>query len=143
MKNKIFIILFVSLFSNVFPIASNFSIAYITAIFGDYEKSTKNRGCKQNIRSDFICFTNQKSLINNGWELDFTPYHSVNPSKIDHGSQRNSLKQNNHYFNIAKYYKQAFQTIPRLQNYDIVVWMDGTLEMKDTNCHMSQWYQQN
>ena len=133
-------ILIVSLFSEVFPISSNFSIAYITAVFGDYEKSTKNRGCRQKIKSDFICFTDNKELISNGWELDFTPYHSINISRMDLGFQINSLKQNNHTFNIAKYYKQSFQSIPRLQDYDIVVWIDASVEMSDTNCHMSQWY---
>jgi hypothetical protein len=129
-----------SLFSEVFSISSNFSIAYITAIFGDYEKSTKYRGCRQKIKSDFICFTDNKNLINNGWELDFTPYHSLFTSKIDLGFQRNSLKQNNHTFNIAKYYKQSFQSIPRLKDYDIVVWVDASVKMGDANCHMSLWY---
>mmetsp|Transcript_30303 Transcript_30303/g.43333 ORF Transcript_30303/g.43333 Transcript_30303/m.43333 type:complete len:304 (+) Transcript_30303:72-983(+) len=119
---------------------SDFSIAFITAIYGTYELSTKSCGCRQNIKTDFICFTNEKSLKNKyGWILDFNPYHTLNPSVLDTGNQLNSLKKNKHYFNIAKYYKQAFHNIPRLKNYDIVVWMDGTLQMKDSNCGMSEW----
>jgi hypothetical protein len=68
-------------------------------------------------------------MISNGWEIDTTPYHITNKSKIDNGSYLNSLDNNTHTFNVAKYYKQQFQNIPRLQKYDVVVWIDGTLEI--------------
>uniref|UniRef100_A0A6C0JJ09 Uncharacterized protein n=1 Tax=viral metagenome TaxID=1070528 RepID=A0A6C0JJ09_9ZZZZ len=31
--------------------------------------------------------------------------------------------------NIAKYYKTSFQRIPRLKKYDVIVWVDGTIEL--------------
>ena len=42
---------------------------------------------------------------------------------------RNSIDNNKHTFNVAKYYKQAFQNIPRLRDYDAVVWVDGTIQI--------------
>ena len=41
----------------------------------------------------------------------------------------NSIHNNKHAFNIAKYYKQAFQNIPILKKYDVIIWIDGTIEI--------------
>jgi hypothetical protein len=103
-------------------------ICFITAIYGNYEMSCK-RYFKQTIPTDFICFTNNPHIYNNGWIIDTTPYHLINKSPLDNDTYVNSLSNNNHTFNIAKYYKQAFQNIPRLKKYDVVVWLDGTLEL--------------
>lgn len=56
-------------------------------------------------------------------------YHLINKSKIDNDTFTNSLCNNKHTFNIAKYYKQAFSNIPILQKYDVIVWLDGTIEI--------------
>lgn len=106
----------------------NKKICFITAIYGDYEKSCK-KFISQNINTDFICFTDNKNIINNGWIVDTTPYHITHQSKIDNNTYVNSLCNNKHTFNVAKYYKQSFSEIPRLQEYDIVVWLDGTIEL--------------
>jgi len=103
-------------------------ICFITAIYGGYEKSCK-KFVKQTIDSDFICFTDNNEIISNGWLIDTTPYHLINKSKIDNDTFTNSLCNNKHSFNIAKYYKQAFTNIPILQKYDVVVWLDGTIEI--------------
>ena len=103
-------------------------ICFITAIYGGYEKSCK-QFVKQTIDTDFICFTDNYNIINNVWIIDTTPYHLINKSKIDNDSFTNSLCNNRHNFNIAKYYKQAFTNIPILQKYDVVVWLDGTIEI--------------
>jgi hypothetical protein len=42
------------------------------------------------------------------------------------------MANNAHTFNIAKYYKQSFQCIPRLKEYDVIVWLDATLEIIDS-----------
>lgn len=104
------------------------SVCFITAIYGDYEKSCK-RFVQQTVDTDFICFTDNKNLINNGWTIDTTPYHILNKSKIDNDQYVNSLCNNKHNFNIAKYYKQSFSDIPILKKYDVVVWLDGTIEI--------------
>lgn len=104
------------------------SICFITAIYGSYEKSCK-KFVKQTIETDFICFTDNKNIISNGWTIDTTPYHLNNKSTIDTNIFINSIKNNKHTFNIAKYYKQAFVNIPILKKYDVIVWLDGTIEI--------------
>ena len=79
-------------------------ICFITAIYGDYESSCK-KFTQQTIGTDFICFTNNEKIINNGWIIDTTPYHILNASKIDDNTYINSICNNKHTFNIAKYYK--------------------------------------
>jgi len=103
-------------------------ICFITAIYGNYETSCK-KFAKQTIDTDFICFTDNNNIINNGWIIDATPYHLINKSNIDNNTFTNSLCNNNHTFNIAKYYKQAFSNIPILQKYDGIVWLDATIEI--------------
>jgi hypothetical protein len=108
------------------------SIVFITAVFGTYEKSAKLRH-PQNIKADWICFTNNTALISNGWQLDFNPYHQTHPSPLDNGKMINTYQNKSHPvhpFLAAKYYKQAFQNIPRLEEYDVVVWLDGSVEIE-------------
>lgn len=113
-------------------------ICFITAIYGNYEKTCKPF-IKQTVKTDFICFTDNPEMESNGWILDARPYHYMFLHLVYDNMHRyvNSLKNNNHSFNIAKYYKQAFQTIPRLKEYDIIVWVDGTIEI--TNPNTSEW----
>ena len=103
-------------------------ICLITAIYGNYEKSCKPV-CDQSVEYDKVCFSDTAIKENNGWEVDTEPYHINNKAKIDTGDYKNSLKKNRHTFNIAKYYKQNFHNIPKLKDYDIVIWMDGTIEI--------------
>jgi hypothetical protein len=103
-------------------------VCYITAIYGNYEVCTKIYP-EQTMKADFICFTNNKDLINNNWILDYTPYHFLYKSDIDDDLYVNSLSNNIHNNNIAKYYKQQFYKIPRLKNYDIIIWLDGSMEI--------------
>jgi hypothetical protein len=103
-------------------------ICFITAIYGNYEASCK-KFVKQTIDTDFICFTDNDNIINNGWIIDTTPHHLVNKSKIDDDTFTNSFCNNKHTFNIAKYYKQYFQCIPILKKYDVVVWLDTTIQI--------------
>ena len=104
------------------------NICFITAIYGGYEKNCK-KFIKQTIETDFICFTDNNDIINNGWIIDTNPYHITNKSNLDDNTYTNSLCNNKHTFNIAKYYKQSFSNIPILQKYDIIVWIDGTIEI--------------
>lgn len=103
-------------------------ICFITAIYGNYEASCKPF-VKQTVDTEFICFTDNISIISNGWIIDTTPYHLTNKSKIDNDTFTNSLCNNKHTFNIAKYYKQSFNNIPILDKYDVIVWLDGTIEI--------------
>jgi hypothetical protein len=107
-------------------------IAFITAIFGNYELSCKPFA-KQTIETAFICFTDNKNIVSNGWSIDTYPYHINNPSLLDNPSLNNSLSNNKHTFNIAKYYKQAFQNIPGLKDFDVIIWIDGTIGIHNPN----------
>jgi len=113
-------------------------ICFITAIYGNYEKTCKPF-VKQTVKTDFICFTDNHGIESNGWILDTRPYHymCLHPVYDNQNRYINSLKNNKHSFNIAKYYKQAFQNIPRLKQYDIIIWVDGTIEI--TNAKTSAW----
>jgi hypothetical protein len=112
-------------------------ICYITANYGNYEQTCKQIR-SQTIPFDCICFTDNPNMPTNGWELDITPYHLTNRSPVDNDSSRiNSIDNNKNTFNIAKYYKQSFQNIPRLKEYDVVVWLDGTVEIINPN--ISEW----
>ncbi len=103
-------------------------ICFITSIYGNYETTCK-KFVKQTIPTDFICFTDNQNIVNNGWIIDNTPYHETHKCKFDDGTFKNSLNNNKHTFNIAKYYKQAFQNIPRLKKYEVIIWIDGTIEI--------------
>lgn len=103
-------------------------ICFITAIYGNYEASCK-KFVNQTIDTDFICFTNNKDIISNGWTIDTTPYHEINKSDIDNDLYINSLCNNKHTFNIAKYYKQNFKNIPILKKYEVIIWLDGSIEI--------------
>lgn len=111
-------------------------VAVITAIYGGYEKTCKPY-VQQTVGTDFICFTDDTNLKSDLWEIDTTPYHLIYRNPIDTGYYINSinkipaLKQydNAHSFNVAKYYKQSWHMIPRLKNYDLVIWVDGSIEL--------------
>jgi len=105
-------------------------VAFITAIFGNFEMACK-RHKAQNMAADFICFSDNPSIEANGWEVDASPYHLSHPSPLDTGEFVNSISKNNHSYNLIRYYKQAFRNIPRMQGYDIVVWVDGSLELTE------------
>ena len=103
-------------------------VCFITAIYGNYEASCK-KYVKQSIETDFICFTDNENINNNEWIIDTIQYHNINKSPFDNINYVNSIEKNKHTFNIAKYYKQAFQNIPRLKDYEVIIWIDGTIEI--------------
>lgn len=111
-------------------------VCFISANYGNYEATCK-KPAKQTISTDFIYFTDNANIPSNGWIIDTTPYHILNKSPIDTDTYRNSICNNSHTFNIAKYYKQAFQNIPRLKDYDVIIWLDSTLEIIHEG--LSEW----
>ena len=111
-------------------------VAFITSILGGYE-SICRPFVQQTVDTDFICFTDNPNIESNGWIIDTNPYHDTHPSPLDNGLYINSMHKigrlevlnNRHTFNIAKYYKQAWNNIPRLKDYDVVIWIDGSIEI--------------
>jgi hypothetical protein len=116
-------------------------VAFITAILGNYETSCK-KPVEQTIDCDFICFTDNKNIVTNGWEIDLNPYYETHKSPLDTGYYLNSIKKpgaylslwnNEHTFNLAKYYKTQWHLIPRLKDYETIIWCDGTIEILASN----------
>lgn len=109
-------------------------VAIVTCVYGTYEASCKPIK-PQTTPVDLICFSNLSpdKIKLNGWELDNTPYHETHPVEIDKSNLRNSLKNNKHTYNIGKYYKFMWHYIPRLQEYDVVIWVDATVEIIHPN----------
>ena len=104
-------------------------IAVITAIFGGYEKTCKHYAF-QSVPVDFFCFTDDPTLHCPGWTVVTKPYHKlalIDEIKLNASRELNSLHQNQHPFNIAKFYKTSFHKIPILWGYDAIVWVDGTV----------------
>lgn len=85
-------------------------ICFITAIYSDPTLTCKPF-VKQSISTDFICFTDNHSIDDCGWKLDTFPYHN--------GCKTNAIK----------FYKQAFNQISTLQKYDVIVWIDASIEI--------------
>ena len=122
----------------------NIKIAFITAVMGGYEKSTKYIA-RQTVPFDKYFFTDNVTLENsNNWTIvDINGMNIKSP--LDDGSYVNSLINNNHTFNEAKYFKEQFYRIRQLQDYDIIIWLDGTIEIVDHYiCHkVIQLFEQN
>jgi len=136
---------------NIFPSPSftkHARVAFITAVYGGYEKSCKSY-TRQTIPSDFICFTDNPNINSNGWIVDPYPYHEeawnnvtdgwidsnleINNTKISLYEAINAYYNNKHPFKIAKFYKTSFHKIPFLleREYEVIIWMDGTIAIQN------------
>ena len=112
------------------------SIAFITALTGNYEKTLKNY-VRQigDVSATFICFAPNNDLVYSPyWVIDRSDHHAIHRSPVDDGSYFNSFdpqgERGSFPFNTAKYYKEQWHRIPRLQKYNYVVWLDGTIEIQ-------------
>lgn len=125
--------------SPLMSISSTPKVAVITAIFSSYEATAKWYA-RQSIPTDFFVFTDRVDLPAPGWVIVTTPYHVYGfEDEVKNAtlrSQRNALHRHPHPFNIAKFYKMQFHRIPLLKDYDIVIWVDGTVSI--TDMHMSR-----
>jgi hypothetical protein len=110
-------------------------VCFISANYGSYELTCK-KFIPQTIPTDFICFTDGNNIVSNGWDIVSHPYHKTHKSDIYSDDYLNSYSNNKHTFNIAKYYKQSFINIPILKDYDIIIWIDGTIELTNPNISM-------
>ena len=79
--------------------AKGAKVAFITAIYGSYEKSCKPY-TRQTIPADFICFTDNINIESNGWIVDHYPYHEhiwnhhththTHPDSHNHNNENNT-----------------------------------------------------
>jgi len=88
-------------------------IAVYTAIFGEYNPLREIP--EQSIEADYICFCDNDNYHANGWNVIKTEY----PRKDFHARLRSR------YFKILPHY------LVELNNYDVVIWIDGSFEIKD------------
>lgn len=91
-------------------------IAIYTAIFGQYD--SLKRQTFQSPSVDFLCFTDTTVQDPQNWRVINVP------------SQGNARLQ-------AKYYKLLPHLVPELQNYDAVIWIDGTVQI--TRDDFAEW----
>ena len=110
-------------------------VAFVTAIYGGYEKTCK-KFVPQTIPCDFICFTDNPNIEANGWIVDTYPYHITHPSPLpEHHPIPHLAFENNKTFSIYPciYHRWLFFNNPRLDDYEIIIYMDGTLEITNPN----------
>lgn len=108
---------------------SNTKVAFVTSLYGHYEKALKKPAI-QTIPADFYAFSDRDDLEGTGWNVVNTPYHLYYSSIRQY---HNSVFRNKHNFNTAKFYKTQFHRIPLIQRYDVVIWCDATLEIRNTS----------
>lgn len=108
-------------------------VAIISCCYGTIEATTKPI-VDQSVPCDKIFFTNRNAIKNRGnWIIDKTPYHLTN-NKYLNTNYTNSWKNNKNNYMICKYYKAQFMEIPRLQKYDYIFMLDGTMEITNKDC---------
>jgi hypothetical protein len=114
-------------------------ICFVTAITGNYEMTAKSV-CPQTVIADFIVYTDCPDTLqlcpNSPWKVcDIRPYctgiadNNCNTDAENDPNLRNALCNNRHSFNTAKIVKMNLHRLPELSKYDIVIWMDATLEL--------------
>lgn len=116
-------------------------IAVITAIYGNYERTAKCHA-RQTRATDFIVFTDRAELQAPGWIVVTAPLHLEELQRqeiLNQSLDNNAFARNMHPFNIAKYYKQHFHSIPLLAEYAIVIWVDGTVMINDEEMSDRVW----
>lgn len=89
-------------------------IALITAIFGDLD-ALKNV-CPQSVPADKFCFTNSVIM----------PFDDCNGWKVIHP---NYPRHDLHNRIKAKYFRTLSHTIKELSIYDIIIWIDASIEI--------------
>lgn len=98
-------------------------VCFITAIFGNCYQKECLPFRQQTIPTNFICFTDNKDIIANGWHIDTHQYHS---SYLNDSKDSNDITDSTR---IVKYYKTKWCEIPVLECYDIIIWIDSNIEI--------------
>jgi hypothetical protein len=102
-------------------------IAVVTAIFGDYDNLNSAPPTEG---VDFFCFTNCIKNAN-GWILRYdTIHHQQNSRKFYRNSTLSSSELESNMM-ASKFYKLQAHNV--LENYDVILWVDGTFELRDVN----------
>jgi hypothetical protein len=110
-------------------------ICFVTAITGNYE-STCKKPIEQTIGCDFKVFTDNPNIQTHGiWDIvDISKYYNGIDNNDINSNYINSMVNNKHTFNRAKFIKLNLYRIPELIDYDIVIWLDGTVQISNNRC---------
>ena len=111
-------------------------ICFVTCITGGYDKDLK-RPKSQTVPCDFLAYVDDffETTESNGWTLlDVRPYSHGIDERDRRPDHRNSLTNNQHSFNRAKFVKLNLHRLPELSGYDHVVWLDGSIEVTSPTC---------
>jgi hypothetical protein len=137
----IFILLFIILSSFIFShsVYESFDglkknkYAIITSIYGDYD-NIKEHDIQNKDLVDWYCFTDNKNMKSNTWNIINTPYHLHDKDTSLFSKYKNYYKnvnkiQDSKTYNMmcAKYYKIKSHNIDILQPYDYFIWIDGSI----------------
>jgi hypothetical protein len=108
-------------------------IAFITCITNGYDSTLKEPVKQTYSNVSFIAYCDKDyrvDPIDSQWNIRDLVHHANERSLMF----RNSIENNKHSFNIAKYYKCMFWTFPELNEFDVVVWLDGSIQITNPNC---------
>lgn len=110
-------------------------ICFVTCITGGYDAALK-RPARQTVPCNFVAFVDDISRTQpNGWTLLDAQDYALGIDELDRNpNERNSLTNNPHSFNRAKFVKLNLHRIPELSGYDVVVWLDGSIELYCPTC---------
>ena len=109
-------------------------IAFVTAVIGPYEKTLKEP-VQQTVPADFIAFLYPTDVVplksTSAWKvLPAEPYFNGIDASDRRVDVRTSMSKNQHPFNKAKFFKLNLHRLPELKKYDVVVWLDATVQIK-------------
>jgi hypothetical protein len=111
-------------------IPSNPKIAIITSIYGNYD-NIKDQPILEADKVDWYCFTDNKNMKSNQWNIITEPYH-LKTQKYDCKNWYDNIKDDKTYnMMCAKYYKIKYHEIDILQKYDYIIWIDGSILLRE------------
>lgn len=110
-------------------------ICFVTCITRGYDDALKAH-VDQTVPCDFVAYVEApQTPSREGWTLvDVFKYAcGIDESDID-PNWRNSLANNRHSFNRSKFVKLNLHRLPELAGYDVIVWIDGSVEITSPSC---------
>lgn len=103
-------------------------IAFLTAIFGRYEKTLKEPAT-QSLKAKFFAFTDRPDLSRNDSVWQVVRFTEDDWKTIPKDVGRNSLTNNQHPFNLGKYFKLQWNKLSLLKCFRYVVWLDASVRI--------------
>jgi hypothetical protein len=89
---------------------------------------------------DYICFMDNATLANSGnWTFGANRYDIILLSLLDTGTFTNLQAKNHHPYMIYKFWKTQFYRFPRLQSYNMIVWIDMTRRFFHSRILLDLW----